>query len=283
MVVGQDRAAAHGATLSTEDVNYFVQLVDNAIGVQLQGKEYLIESRLEPVAVARGLGSARELIARMRGGDRVAQQAAIEAMTTNETSFFRDQHPFQTLADLVIPDLRRASGGSLTVWNGACSSGQESYTLAITLRENFPDLPASRIKIVSTDVSGKMVERCREGKYSRFEVNRGLPANLALKYFDQEGRNWVAKPELRSMIEVRELNLLKPWAALPQCDLVLLRNVLIYFTSPVKQEILRRIRTDVLKPSGALMLGASESIVGIDAGYETRRVGQTTLYYPKGN
>jgi chemotaxis protein methyltransferase CheR len=284
MTLGQQtKPTARASSLSHDDVQFFVDMVDKAIGVQLQGKEYLIESRLEPVAVACGLGSVNDLFRKLRMGDRAAQQAAVEAMTTNETSFFRDQHPFQTLAQELVPELRRASGGTLNIWNGACSSGQESYTLAITLREHVAGLDASQVKILSTDVSPKMVERCREGKYSRFEVNRGLSSNLSVKYFDQVGRSWVAKPELRSMITVRELNLLRPWSGIPKSDLVLLRNVLIYFTPAVKQDILRRIRTDVLKPHGALILGASESIVGIDAGYEMRRVGQSTLYFPKGS
>ena len=271
------------STLSAADLDFFVGLVDRKIGVQLAGKEYLIESRLQPLAREQGLASAAEVISAMRRGDRAVENAAIEAMTTNETSFFRDQHPFETLVTDVIPGLIAGTGGRLTIWNGACSSGQESYTLAMSIIDHFPDLVLpGRTTIVSTDVSPQMVERTRAGKYSRFEVNRGLPATQAIKHFDQEGRNWVAKQELRSMIDARELNLLEPWIGLPKCDLVLLRNVLIYFTVPVKQQILRKIRTDVLKPTGCLLLGASETTVGIDDGYESRRVGGSTFYYPKG-
>ena len=271
-------------TLSAADIDFFVGLVDRKIGVQLSGKEYLIESRLQPLAREHGLGSAAEVVAAMRRGDRAVETAAVEAMTTNETSFFRDQHPFETLVTDVIPDLVSTTGGRLTIWNGACSSGQESYTLAMSIRDHFPDLVLpGRTTILSTDVSPQMVERTKAGRYSRFEVNRGLPANQAVKHFDQDGRNWVARAELRSMIDARELNLLEPWVGLPKCDLVLLRNVLIYFTVPVKQDILRRIRTDVLKPGGCLLLGASETTVGIDDGYESRRVGGSTFYYPKGD
>ena len=271
-------------TLSAADIDFFVGLVDRKIGVQLSGKEYLIESRLQPLAREHGLGSAAEVVAAMRRGDRAVETAAVEAMTTNETSFFRDQHPFETLVTDVIPDLVSTTGGRLTIWNGACSSGQESYTLAMSIRDHFPDLVLpGRTTILSTDVSPQMVERTKAGRYSRFEINRGLPATQSVKQFDQDGRNWVARAELRSMIDARELNLLEPWVGLPKCDLVLLRNVLIYFTVPVKQDILRRIRTDVLKPGGCLLLGASETTVGIDDGYESRRVGGSTFYYPKGD
>lgn len=270
-------------TLSATDVQFFSALVDRRIGVQLAGKEYLIESRLQPLAREHGLSTVADVVAAMRRGDRAIEDAAVEAMTTNETSFFRDQHPFETLVTDVIPEVIAGTGGRLTIWNGACSSGQESYTLAMSIVDNFPDLKMpGRTTIVSTDVSPQMVERTKEGTYSRFEVNRGLPASQAVKHFDQAGRNWVAKPELRAMIDARELNLLERWSGLPKCDVVLMRNVLIYFTVPVKQDILRRIRTDVLKPGGCLLLGASETTVGIDDGYEGRRVGGSTFYYPKG-
>ncbi len=269
-------------TIRPADVAYFSDLVDRSIGVQLAGKEYLIESRLQPVARELGLDHATAVIAAIRGGDARAESAAIEAMTTNETSFYRDQHPFESLASEVIPELVDSAGGRLTVWNGACSSGQESYTLAMTIREHFPDLTLpGRTTIISTDVSPAMVERTAAGTYSRFEVNRGLPAEKAVSYFDQDGRNWVAKPELRSMNRAREMNLLEPWRGLPKCDLVLLRNVLIYFTPEKKREVLQRIRTDVLKPHGCLVVGSSETTVGIDDGFEPRRTAASTFYFPK--
>lgn len=272
-----------GSTLSAADVSFFASLVDRRIGVQLVGKEYLIESRLQSITRDHGLANVAGVIAAIRRGDHAIESAAIEAMTTNETSFFRDQHPFETLVNDVIPAIVASTGGRLTIWNGACSSGQESYTLAMSIIDNFPQLVLpGRTTILSTDVSPQMVERTRAGSYSRFEVNRGLPANQAVKHFDQAGRNWVAKPELRSMIDARELNLLERWVGLPKCDVVLMRNVLIYFTMPVKQDILRRIRTEVLKPGGCVVLGASETTVGIDDGYESRRIGSSTFYYPKG-
>ncbi|MCP3912891.1 MAG: protein-glutamate O-methyltransferase CheR [Actinomycetia bacterium] len=269
--------------INEKDLDYFCKLVNQEIGVQLGDKAYLIESRLQPLLQDFDIATISELISKMRLGDRKVQAAAIEAMTTNETSFFRDQHPFETLAKHLIPGLLDKTGGRLTIWNGACSSGQESYTLAMTLRDHFPQLCSSgRARIISTDVSPAMVARTQAGSYSRFELNRGLPTNDAIKHFDQSGRRWVAKEELRNMVEAREMNLLNPWLSIPKCDLVLLRNVLIYFTVDVKRDILRRIRTEVLAPHGCLLLGASESTVSLDSEYESRRVDNSAFQFIKG-
>ncbi|MEM9039129.1 MAG: protein-glutamate O-methyltransferase CheR [Actinomycetota bacterium] len=274
---------APNTEVASPAVRSFVDLVDRRIGVQLAGKEYLIESRLQTVAREQGLSSVDDVLAAIHRGDRRLADVAVEAMTTNETSFFRDQHPFTALAENVLPDVARRNDGRLTVWNGACSSGQESYTLAMTIVDNVPALAGpGRTRIISTDVSPEMVKRTQAGEYSRFEVNRGLPANLAVKHFDQMGRKWVAKPALRAMVETHEMNLLERWNGIPRCDVVLLRNVLIYFTVEARRDILQRIRTDVLKPGGCLLLGASETTTGIDPGYESRRVGSSTFYYPKG-
>ncbi|MEM1332254.1 MAG: protein-glutamate O-methyltransferase CheR [Actinomycetota bacterium] len=272
-----------GSSIGNErDLQAFIATVDRAIGVQLVGKEYLIESRLQPVATTLGLDSVDAVLAAVRRGDRTAEAAAIEAMTTNETSFFRDQHPFESLAEHVLPELAERQE-RVTIWNGACSSGQESYTLAMSILDRVPALAMpNRTTILSTDVSPEMVARTRAASYSRFEVNRGLSTQLAIKHFDQTGRTWTAKPALRSMIDAREMNLLEPWRGVPRCDLVLLRNVLIYFTVPVRQDIFRRIRTEVLKPGGLLLLGASESPSGVDDAWAVERIGSSTFFTPKG-
>lgn len=264
--------------------DHFITLVGQRIGVQLIGKEYLIESRLKVIARTAGLDTVDQLLVAIQRGNRQLEDTSIEAMTTNETSFFRDQHPFAALAQNILPDVAKRNSGRLTIWNGACSSGQESYTLAMTICEHIPEAAGpGKTRIVSTDVSPEMVARTASGKYTRFEVNRGLPAELAVKYFEQAGRNWVAKPVLRSMVEARELNLLERWNGVPRADVVLLRNVLIYFTPEARQEILRRIRTEVLKVDGCLVLGASETTVGIDSGFESRRVGSSIFFFPKGH
>lgn len=269
--------------LTDADISFFAELVDKKIGVQLAGKGYLIDSRLKPLLSRFGATSTSALIAAIKRGDRAAESAAIDAMTTNETSFYRDQHPFATLAEHVIPPILAKTGSRLTIWNGACSSGQESYSLAMTLREQFPEAARiGRTRIVSTDVSAEMVERTKLGTYSRFEVNRGLPANQAVKYFEQQGRSWKAKKEISDLIDAHVLNLLEPWPTVPKCDIVLLRNVLIYFTPEVKGRILNRIRTEVLADHGCLMLGATETPMGFDDGYVQKRLGDSNLYFKKG-
>lgn len=271
---------ADAAELTEDNLEYVIAAIDKKVGIQLQGKEYLIASRLQPLVTEFKVPSANDLVARMRRGDRRIETAIMDSMTTNETSFFRDLHPFETLATQILPD-RLQSAPRLKIWNGACSSGQESYTLAMLIDENFPNL-ANKVSIVSTDVSPAMVQRTKEGTYSRFEINRGLPANLALKYFDQAGRNWTAKPTLKSMIETRELNLMESLSSVGRCEVVLLRNVLIYFTAEKKKDILTRIRRDVLNPGGCLLLGAAETTVGFDPAFESRQIGKSTFFYIKG-
>lgn len=269
------------STITRDTFNYFQKLVNDRVGIQLEGKAYLAESRLQNLVHQLDMRDAQALIEKMRAGDRALANAAVEAMTTNETSFFRDAHPFETLATDVLPGLvERRRGGKIRIWSGASSSGQEPYSLAMILHEKFPDrADPSRVEIIATDVSAEMVERTADATYSRFEVNRGLSASLSQKYFELDGRKFRAKPTLRKLITTRELNLLGPWTGIPRCDVVVLRNVLIYFTPEVKRDILRRIRTDVLHPDGCLVLGASETTVGIDDTYKPTKVGRTNIYF----
>ena len=158
-------------------------------------------------------------------------------MTTNETSFFRDVHPFDALRDTLLPELieRRATERSIKIWSAACSSGQEPYTIAMLIRENFPALAAWRVEILGTDLSTEVLDRAREGRYAQLEVNRGLPAPMLVKYFEHHGASWVVKPDLKRGIDFRPMNLITPWPAMPRFDFVFLRNVLIYFDRATKQ------------------------------------------------
>lgn len=271
------------AALGSDDLLFIETLVSDRIGVRLEEKAYLIESRLQHLVREFGDSDLSAFVARVRRRDRAAEDAVVDAMTTNETSFFRDQHPFESLAKNVFPAVLDGSNKrGLTIWNAACSSGQESYSLAMLILEHFPhEAPLTRI--ISTDVSPAMVARTKTGEYSRFEINRGLSTGHAMKYFDQVGRKWKVKPELARMVDVRELNLLGAWPQIPKCDLVLLRNVLIYFPTNVKQDILRRVRTSILQPHGCLMLGTSESTHGVDTGYEPRKKGDSTFYFSTGS
>lgn len=241
------------------------------------GKEYLAINRLVPVLERHGLGSVEELIERLRTFTRgPLADEVVEAMTTNETSFFRDPHVFDALRDEILPRLWEERG-TLRIWSGACSSGQEPYTLAMLVAEHFPHW-RGRVSLLATDLSSAMVARTAEGRFSRLEVNRGLPANLLVAHFTPTGPDWVVNAELRSMIECRRLNLLDESWGVGTRDLVLLRNVLIYMPPETKAALLRRIRTEVLRPGGVLVLGSSETTLHLDDGFERVEVGRAIWY-----
>lgn len=273
-----------GSRVSGGDLAFIERLVEERIAVQLGGKAYLVESRLAPIVRSRVLTGIGQLVDRLRAGTDVdLESEVLDRLTTNETSFFRDRHPFDALATELIPQLLTIDRGDrpLTIWSGAGSSGQEALSLAMMIREHFPRLARrGRVRIISSDVSPSMVERSRRALYSDLDVRRGLTGAMLERYFERAGRDWVASSRLTDLIEVRLLNLVGPWSRIPRCDLVLLRNVLIYFPPEVRAQILRRIRTDVLAPHGYLLLGASESTVGIDDGFASRRVGDTIVFVP---
>jgi chemotaxis protein methyltransferase CheR len=272
--------------ITDEDFAYLQVLVRDRSAIELEvGQEYLVDSRLRPVARQHDLADLATLVRSLRASMSPTLEAdVIDAMTTNETSFFRDRHPFDDLTETIIPEImaKKGAGEPLTIWSGASSSGQEPYTLAILLNENFPTLVQQRMfRIVATDLSPTMVKRTAEGRYSQFEVNRGLPAPFLLTYFEQEGRDWVVRSDLADMIEAKELNLLDEWSAVPRCDLVLLRNVLIYFSQETKHMILEKIRTEILRPDGYLLLGSSETTLNINDNYAIHRFERGSCYRPK--
>ena len=247
-------------------------LLDRAALVLEPGKEYLVESRLAPVARRHGLASVAEFIGRLRGaGTNGLLTELVEAMVTTETSFFRDVHPFEALRRAVLPELIRARQAEkrLNFWCMASASGQEPYTVALMLKEYFPELAGWHLTFLATDISQDMLRRSREGRYSQVEVNRGLPIALLLKYFRQDGAHWQLHDGVRAMIDFQPLNLARPWPPLPPMDLVLLRNVMIYFDVDTKKSILRRL-TRVLRPDGYLVLGGAETTFNLDDSY--RRV-----------
>lgn len=248
------------------------QLLDRAALVLEPGKEYLIEARLGPVAKRHGLASVAEFIGQLRkSGPNGLLKELVEAMVTTETSFFRDIHPFEALRRTVIPDLIRArsSEKQLNIWCAASSSGQEPYSVALILHEYFPALFGWKVHFLSTDISQAMLGRCREANYSQLEVNRGLPTPLLLKYFRQEGARWQLADEIRKMVDFKALNLAQSWPMMPQMDLVLMRNVMIYFDVETKKNILGRLKR-VLRSDGYLILGGAETTFNLDDGY--RRV-----------
>jgi chemotaxis protein methyltransferase CheR len=257
--------------MSEQDYTFLAKLLLERSALVLEpGKEYLVESRLAPVARRHGLASVAELVQRLRFGTANALGTdLVEAMVTTETSFFRDVHPFEALRRTVIPELIRARQADrrLNVWCAASASGQEPYTVALLLREYFPELAGWRLNLLATDISGEMLRRCREGRYSQVEVNRGLPINLLLKYFRQDGAHWQLHDAVRAMIDFQQLNLARAWPPLPPMDLVLLRNVMIYFDVDPKKSILRRVG-QILRPDGYLVLGGAETTFNLDNSYQ---------------
>ncbi|MBK7714926.1 MAG: hypothetical protein IPI38_05840 [Gemmatimonadetes bacterium] len=244
------------------------------------GKEYLVESRLVPLLRDRQLPSLATLAAALRADPRgELERAVVEAMTTNETSFFRDHHPFEALQHRLLPELiaARASERRLRFWSNACSSGQEAYSLAMLLAEHFPGLRAWDVSILATDLSRDMVRRTQQASYGQLEMNRGLPAPLLVKYFDRQGTRWQVKPDLRRWVQAREMNLMEGWPPLPRFDVIFLRNVLIYFDLDTKRAILRRAR-QALRPDGFLLLGSAETTVMVDDAWERVVVGGSVAY-----
>lgn len=267
--------------LNLNDINYIRELVRRHSAIVLEpDKAYLIETRLAPLAQQTGFASLQELIAALRSNTVQGLLGRVmEAITTHETSFFRDLHPFETLRTQVLPDLiaRRQPGQALTMWCAACSSGQEPFSVAMLLHEHFPTLVRGRLRIIATDLSNTILARAREGLYSQIEINRGLPAALLTKYFDKQGLRWRLKPDIRRMVEFQQGNLAEPWPLLPPMDIVFMRNVLIYFGLETKKSILARIR-GILKPDGYLFLGTSETTLNLDAAFEPIPMGKTLCY-----
>ncbi len=228
-------------------------------------KQYLVESRLLPLARAVKLDTLSALIgALQRGGNAKLENDVVEAMTTNESFFFRDKTPFDHFNETMLPALlqARARTRSLKIWCAAASSGQEPYSLGICIKEAGAKLAGWRTRILGTDLSNEVLEKAKAGLYSQFEVQRGLPIQMLLKYFDQKGDMWQINPEMRAMIEWRKLNLLDNFSHLGEFDILFCRNVLIYFDQKTKSEILDRL-AKMVPEDGYLVLGAAETVVGL--------------------
>lgn len=271
-------------TLTAADFDYIRDLVRREAAIVLEpGKEYLAVTRLDPIARSEGLGSVSDLVARLRAqGRSPLHEEVVDALTTNETSFFRDLHPFESLRTHVLPEPmeRNAWRRSLSIWCAACSTGQEPYSVAMLIREHFPELLRWDLRILATDISSSALAKADSGRYGQLEVNRGLPAQLLLKYFRRAGAHWELDAEVRRMVRFQRHNLVGIWSGFPPFDLVFLRNVLIYFDLETKRAVLARIRS-VLRPGGYLLLGGSETTLNIDDGFERVPIGRTTWYRPR--
>src|SRR5260370_22705450 len=245
-------------------------LLERSAIVLEPGKEYLVENRLAPLMRKLELTSISDLVARLQapGGNGLLVQV-VEALVTTETTFFRDVHAFESLKQPVRRDLisRRANERTLMIWCAASSTGQEPYRLAMLLREHFPQLRTWNVFLLATDLSRDVLARARAGTYNQIEVKRGLPAPLLIKYFQQQGTHWQLKQEIRDLVVFREMNLAQPWPFLPRMDLILNRNVMIYFDVETKKSILSRMAR-LLRPDGYLLLGGSETTFNLDDSFQ---------------
>jgi len=247
------------------DYEYLRKLLKDQSGLDLSAdKQYLIESRLLPLARKAGLAGIPELVAKMKGGSSSHIAQVVEAMTTNETFFFRDKVPFDHFRDTIMPEVlkARAARKSVRIWCAAGSTGQEPYSLAMCLKEMSGQLAGWRTEIVATDLSNEVLEKSKAGIYSQFEVQRGLPIQMLVKYFKQSGETWQVNPELRAMVQHRQLNLLHDFSQLGTFDVIFCRNVLIYFDQDTKINIFNRLARS-MEGDGFLVLGAAETVVGL--------------------
>ena len=251
--------------MTPTDYEYLRKFLKERSGLDLSAdKQYLVESRLLPLARKASLPGIPDLVLKIRNGDGRLATDVVEAMTTNETFFFRDKVPFDHLRDTITPGLiqARAARKSLRIWSAASSTGQEPYSIAMCLKEMGAALAGWRIEIVATDLSQEVLEKCKAGVYSQFEVQRGLPIQLLMKYFTQVGDVWQLNADVRAMVQFRQLNLLQDFAHLGTFDVIFCRNVLIYFDQGTKAVIFERMAKG-LEADGTLLLGAAESVVGL--------------------
>jgi chemotaxis protein methyltransferase CheR len=247
------------------DYEYLRKFLKDRSGLDLSSdKQYLVESRLIPLARKAGLPGIDELVAQIKGGSAAIAAEVVEAMTTNETFFFRDKLPFDHLREAIVPELLQARAGrrSLRIWCAASSTGQEPYSIAMCLKEMGAQLSGWRIEIIATDLAHSVLEKSRAGIYSQFEVQRGLPIQMLVKYFKQIGELWQLNADIRAMIQFRQLNLLQDFSHLGTFDVVFCRNVLIYFDQDTKVSVFKRM-AKAMEPDGFLALGAAETVVGL--------------------
>jgi chemotaxis protein methyltransferase CheR len=247
------------------DYEYLRKLLRDHSGLDLSAdKQYLIESRLLPLARKAGIAGISELVQKMKGGSASLVTQVVEAMTTNETFFFRDKVPFDHFRDSIMPEILQARAGrkSIRIWCAAGSTGQEPYSLAMCLKEMSGALSGWRVEIIATDLSQEVLEKSKAGIYSQFEVQRGLPIQLLVKYFKQTGEFWQITADLRAMVQHRQLNLLHDFSQLGTFDVIFCRNVLIYFDQDTKINIFNRLAKQ-MEPDGFLVLGAAETVVGL--------------------
>lgn len=267
--------------MKATDFDFIRNFIRNQAAIVIEpGKEYMVESRLEALARKEKFPDIESLINHIRAHPKdELLKRVVDSMTTNETSFFRDIHPFDALKTSILPEFlkKRAAEKQINFWCGAASTGQECYSVLMTIAESCPEMFQWKFTFIATDLSREVLARAQAGKYTQLEVNRGLPAPLLAKYFTRDDDHWEIRADLRSRVVFREMNLIGNWPLMPMLDVVFLRNVLIYFDVETKKAILAKIRK-ILRPDGYLFLGGAETTVNLDDSFERVILQKTTCY-----
>lgn len=265
-------------------LQFFFSLLQSESGLSLDdSKQYLIETRLEPIAIQEGFTSIDGLVRHMKeNASSVLRQKVIDAMTTNETSFFRDITPFETMRKEILPNLLKANEKSrrLRIWSAGCSTGQEAYSIAMLLCDLGPSIQNWNVSIMATDIAEKVLQRAKTGIYSQHEVQRGLPVTYLTRYFNQDEMQWEIKPEVKRFLEFRKLNFLSGFSSLGAFDVIFCRNVLIYFDVNTKKKVLEQI-AETLAPNGSLFLGGAEMLLGVTNDFVRFEMGRGSYYKKK--
>ncbi len=269
--------------MNNTDFEFIRQFIKTEAAIVMEpGKEYLVESRLMPIAVEEGLVTLEALVKEMKFKPTESLKLkVIDALTINETLFFRDIHPFEVLKNEILPAVlvKKQKEKRLNIWCAASSSGQEPYTIAMILKDQWSSLEGWTINFIASDISDKMIGRAKEGIYNQIEVNRGLPMPYLLKYFQKVGANWQIHKEIRDMVKFQKINLMNSWT-LPTMDFVFMRNVLIYFNVETKKDVFERVEK-TLDPEGYFFLGGSETTLGISNRFERIGINRVPCYQLK--
>lgn len=273
--------------LDSAEIGAVSGLVLDLCGVVLdETKGYLVESRLGKIAEKAGCKSYGDLIQRIRyGNDLVLRSQVVDAITTHETLFFRDGSPFQALQHKALPELIDAKSHTpyptrLRIWSAACSTGQEPYSLAIVLRELIPDIDRWDVQILATDISDEAVKKASTGHFSELEMTRGMKPEMLSRYFNRDGDGWRVKDQVRSLVQFQRMNLLEPFTHIGPFDVIMCRNVAIYFSPEKRADLFRRL-TNVLQPFGYLFAGSSESLQDLGPEFAPQHHCSSVFYQPR--
>lgn len=269
--------------LGKAEYRFFQEMVRKKAAIVLDdGKESMVESRLTPLLFQWGIATPEDLMHRLRTQPHgELHERVVDVLATHETLFFRDGHPFEILRNRFLPELieKRKTTKTLRIWSGACSTGQEPYSIVMLLRQHFPALQGWNVEILATDLSGYMVEKASAGYYTQAQVDRGIPPPLLARFFDKADDLWRAKPDLRKAVDFRTLNLAEPWDLKGKFDLVFLRYVLIYFDAVTRAGILHKVHKH-LSEDGYLLTGTAEGSVAATGAFEPLLIGKTLFYKP---